>query len=388
MMIPTDALLAHDTDRPADYAHRRPRRPDPLATVLATVGRFGSVWETAIEIEERATADGVDAGTVGEIAWSLAERVRVTADALTRAGHVWFHGDRVDGDTDPVAPAPDPYERVKSRTRPTRTRKGRTTSIVDRHGRSYVTGSHYGTPSADCAMSTDRLAHAIATAPRTATGAVDGIALSRLTAVAYPDLPTLTGADTIAWEESQSADPVRAGQYRPVRFPTRYRLATVRPRNGESARRVTFHDGQSVTGLLSPATQRVTMEPDPVTGHPVPTVDPVEYVWQGHTLTRRPVTVRAQRVARVKRVDRAVRVPSTAVLADALAGEIATVPTVPYRVTWTHTVDGVTWTGAITVTGSTDRPRYGVTGLPSPVRNYATADGVRTAIDRATDGTR
>ena len=369
MMIPTDALLAHDTDAPADYAHRRPTRPDPLASVLATVGRFGSVWATAVDVEERARVDGVDAGTVGEIAWSLAERVRVTADALTRAGHVWWHGDRVDGDADPVAPAPDPYERVKSRTRPTRTRKGRTTSIVDRHGRSYVTGSHYGRPSADCTMSADALAYAIATAPRTATGAVDGVALSRLTAVAYPDLPTLQGADTIAWEESQSADPVRAGQYRPVRFPTRYRLASVRPRNGESARRVTFHDGQSVARLLAPS------------------ADPA-YVWQGHTLTRRPVTVRAARAARVKRVDRAVRVPSTAVLADALAGEIATVPTVPYRIAWTHTVDGETWQGAVTVSGSTDRPRYGVTGLPSPVRNYLTVDGVRTAVDRATDGTR
>ena len=349
-------IKSDGTDRP----YSDPTRTDPLR-ILATVA---ACYDTADHVLETADPTDPDTLTRDDMARVLAYRVMSTADRLAREPHTWWHGGATTGDTDPVAPAPDPYARVKSDTRPTRTRKGETVDMVKRHGRSYVVGSTVGRPSAACTMSVGALAYALETAPATVGNGRDGIALSRLTAVAYPDLPTLTGADTVAWEEPQTAEPVRAGQYRPVRFPTRYRLATVRPRAGETVRRVTFHDGQTVARLLAPS------------------ADPA-YVWKGHTLTRRPVTVRAARAARVKRVDRAVTVPPSRVLADALAGEAATAPTVPYRVTFTATVAGETVTGALTLTGSTDRVRYSVTGLPSPVRNYATVGGLRSAVDRA-----
>jgi len=379
MDIMHDALLDHDTAEPADYVNRSQSSTTDPIRILATVAACYDAADHTLE-----TADPTDPDTMDrdELARLLAYRVMSTADRLARSAHTWWHADRVDGDADPVAPAPDPFERVRSKARPTRTRKGRTTSIVDRHGRAYVVGSAVATPSPECTMSTARLTHALDTAPRAMHG-VDGIALSRITAVAYPDLPRLVGVDTVSWEEMQEVHAVRVGKYRPTRWPSRNRLTTVRPRKGETAR-VDYADGQSVARLVAPSTGRHILTVDPDTGDTVVTVDPAEYAWRGHTLTRRPDTVRVQRKARARKVDRAVTVKSTAVLADTLAGIAAVVPTVPYRVTWAHTVDGEHHDGTLTVSGSTDKPRYSVTGLPSPVRNYATVDGLRDAIDRAT----
>lgn len=284
----------------------------------------------------------------------LGYRILSMADRAPRALHTWFHADRTTGDTDQHQGAPDGYDRVKAITRTVRSRKGVTYQDVVMHGRGYVQGSaerrsatfHGPTLPGRCTMSARALQHAIETAPRAVNG-TDAVSLARLADVAYPDVPRLIGADVLSFAEFGTWDPDRART--PRKGPgTRYRLPTVRARSGEI--REPFE-------LLAPA------------------ADP-DHVWIGHRHVRRSITVRAERAKRAKRTDLAVVVPAGLPLADGLAAAVCEVPRVPYRVTWER--DDMR--GTVTVTGSADRKRFSVTGLPVAVRNLRTVEGLRRAI--------
>lgn len=375
--------------------------PDAVRIDTVAVSRFlehaAAIVDTARDVHERAHADygpdAADIGTVTDVARSIVDRVALESERAPRRAHTFWHGDRVDGDRDPVTPAPEHYRRVVADTVTERTNSGVTVARVTVHGRGYVGGDVHAAPSPALAMSSARLAHAIDTAPRTAMGHVDGIALARLTAAAYPDIPAMIGGDVLTWHERPTYDDTMARQT--LRgWPVRYRLPTVHPRNGETVPDVTAGP-DTAPYLLAPAdTGTVDRRTVPAivdrddTGrvvavrpsHTIVTTGPTRHAWRGHRLAERPDTVRATRARRARRVDAAFTVPESAVLADVLAGIAATAETAPYRATWTHRGES----GAVTVSGTADRPRYSVTGLPRPVRNYLTPRGLRTAVERAT----
>ena len=382
--IPIDALTAHDTTEPAHYAahyvhgaggaptytaanrwdeiepephsgyvHGAPMpEPEITARVDALAG----------ELLARAMADGATVATVGsvaDIALSIHGRIATERERLARRAHTGWHGGRTTGETAPVSPAPDGYTRVRAQVRTERTNKGATVARVTVHGRAYVGGSFMAQPSPALAMSPERLAYAIETAPATALGHRDAVSLARLTGAAYPDIPDLIGGDVIAWTEYGSGDAMRAydasGRPRAPRtaWPTRYRLPTVRIRKGEQS--------QARTGeLLAPCD------------------DAGATVWLGHRRIARAETVRDARAQRARRIDDAVNIPKGARLPETLAMLGATAPA-PYRLTWAHR--GLS--GAVTVATVKGAPSISVSGLPRKVNGYRTRRGLERAIARA-----
>lgn len=127
-----------------------------------------------------------------------------------RANHSGIRMGDPHGEESKHADAPDGYLRVQSSTVKRRSNSGASYSEVTVHGRSYVAGATRGRPDRGCTMSVAHLAHALDTAPRTALGHVDGLAVSRLTDVAYPDLPRMSGGDTVAWADFAAWDEIRA----------------------------------------------------------------------------------------------------------------------------------------------------------------------------------
>lgn len=339
------------------------------------------ILDTARDMVDRAHVDyGVDAadiGTVIDVARSLVDRI---AQEATRAVRRPYIADTFTGDSpDDVSPAPDHYDRVKADTVQERSNRGVTVKRVTVHGRGYVGGStsardatwHGPTVPHAATMSAAALAHAIDTAPRTALGHVDGVALARLTAVAFPDVPDMLGGDVLTWHERPTYDETLAATPRRG-WPTRYRLPTVRARSGEStpdrATVVLANAGDvpewrdaTVSALLAPSHR-------------------ADMAWRGHVLAARPDTVRQRRAERARRTDDVVTVPDGAVLADVLAGVAAAAPCAPYRVQWSHRGR----VGFVTVTGTDRRPRYSVTGLPVAVRGQRSPRGIRAAVSRAT----
>lgn len=371
---------------------------------LAAVPYAAEIMTTARDLVERAALD-LDVDQVGAdldvmtTALAIADRIVDRVARGHRARHTWWHGDRTRGDTDQVAPAPDPYTRVRATTRQERSNRGVTIARVTVHGRAMVGGDtvrrdptwHGPTLPGRCTMTADRLAHAIDTAPRTALGHVDGIALARLTAVAFPDVPDLVGGDVLTWHTAPNGDPDRGDDSTRARragrtWPTRYRLATVRPRKGETS---------TASALLAPADHgapirryalAVTIRDDRdrvIEYRPARVIvhrAPSSHAWRGHDLVARPDTVRDRRTRTRRAADDAVTVPESADLGETLAAVARMVPRVPYRVTWSHR--GMS--GAVTVSGSADRRRYAVSGLPRDVRGYLTAEGMGAAVDRVT----
>ena len=183
------------------------RRPGIVAVIAGV-----AVWQMATDIADEAIARGdIAADERPTFMHTVHERI-VTADVReARALHSWFHGDVTTGDEDPMPSAPDAYTRQASQTVKRRTRKGTNVDEVKRHGRGYVVGSLTERPRDwqgptlphSASMSADRIRAALATASLTATGGHDAIMVGMLTDAIYPDLPRLTGADTVAWEESQ-----------------------------------------------------------------------------------------------------------------------------------------------------------------------------------------
>jgi hypothetical protein len=341
----------------------------------AAVEHARAIAVTARDVWERATVDPspdrLSIGTVTDVALSIADRVARADTIAARADHSRWHGNVTTGDPSPAAPAPDPFERVRADTVRETSNRGVTVDRVTVHGRAMVGGDTVAAPSPALTMSPDRLAYAIDTAPRTALGHVDAIALARLTAVAYPDVPDMLGGDVLTWHERPTFDDTLARQARRG-WPTRYRLPTVRPRADERADMVPRDTAVDWLGGDVP-----DWSPATVARLLAPSADP-SHAWRGHVLHERPATVHATRSA-PRRVDERVTVPDGAALGDALAAVVAHVPRgAAYTAVWSHrgTV------GTVTVSG--DRPRFSVTGLPSPVRGYRTARGMARAVDRLT----
>jgi hypothetical protein len=235
---------------------------DPISMVAML-----APWQMARD----AVRDAIDRGELesddeSTMLHTIHDRIVTEATRLARASHTWWTDPH--GDESPIAPAPDPYTRVQSSTVKRRSNSGQSYDQVIAHGRGYVVGSlDPAGPNRDAAMSTDRIRHALATAPRTVNGR-DAIAIARLTDAIYPDLPRLIGADTVSFEEFGSWDPVLARSPRRGHG-TRYRLPTVRRRNGETG---AAHE------LIAPSAS-----PD--------------HVWIGHRHVLRSVTVRDHRAA-------------------------------------------------------------------------------------------
>jgi len=364
-----DGLRAHDTDAPAQYVDTGGDPVDPVpgvdwSALAAFLPHRAAVIDTARDVWERATVDRVDVGTVLDVARSLVTRIERAH--TERAAHTGWHGHRTTGDADPVTAAPDPYERVKARTVSETSNRGVTVQRVTVHGRGYVGGDVWAQRSPGLTMTPARLAHVIDTAPRTATGHTDGIALARITAVAYPDVPDMLGGDVLTWHERPTYDDTMARQARRG-WPVRTRLATVRARTGETS-------GPRSTAVLVDTGDVPSWEPATVTALLAPAADPA-HAWRGHTLHERPETARARR-STPRRVSERVTVRDADPLGAALAAVVGNV-TGPYTAVWS-------WrgtVGTVTVTGDR-RPRLSVTGLPDPVRGYRTARGLARAVDR------
>lgn len=313
---------------------------------LATIA---ACYDTAAELADRGDIERDD---IEDTARLIGYRVLTAADRLARAPHTWWHADRVSGDADTAAPPPDRHTRVRAETRQVRTRRGVSVNMVTVHGRAYVGGSTRGLPSAACSMSAAALAHAIDTAPWTDNGMSDAVSLTRLTDIAYPDIPRLIGGDVLAFHEHAAYDETRAAT--PIRgWHTRYRLPTIRPRSGELAR-------AACGELLAPHT------------------DPAR-VWIGHRLVDRSATVRDQRATRARANDDSVTIRTADDLAAVLTALADTVPRVPYRIAWTYGDQR----GVLAVSGSDRRTRYAVSGLPVAVSGHRTAAALGRAVARA-----
>lgn len=291
----------------------------------------------------------VERDEVPDIAGSIMERVRTQATRDARSAHTWFRNGETRGDTDTsLRSVPDGYTRVKAETKPERSNTGTTINRVTRHGRGYVGGATRADHTPALSMSPAYLQHALETVPRTAMGHSDAISLTRLAAVAYPDLPRLIGGDVITYQEFGTWDAVLAASgYR-----ARLRIGHAVPRAAESAD-------------LAP-TELLAASHDPA------------YAWRGHRHVLRPTTARETRKMNARPIDQAFVIPAGEVLGDALAGLAASV-TAPYRATWSYR--GLS--GAITVTG-TDRVRIAVSGLSAARITVRTQRGLRDAVDRVT----
>lgn len=329
-----------------------PPRTDPLA-VLATIAHCYD----ATESEDDARV--------------VAYRIMSMADREPRALHAWFHGNTTDGGESPIAPAPDPYDRVKAQTKVKRTRKGLSIREVVVHGRAYVQGAtdhrdyywHGPTFTGHASMSADRASRALQSVPR-AVGGHDAIGIYRMTQALYgTSIPKLLGADSLTFHEWHSnigtARSTRTGTPRKVTIPSRYRLPSVSARKGETST-VEFADGQSVARLLSPSV---------VDGH----------AWRGHKLYVRPITVREQRAANAKPAEPTIDIPETVDVALFVAA-LADTADVGTR----HPFTFGTRKATLVVGQSTDgRRRYNVSGLDKPVKNQRTERGLARAIARA-----
>lgn len=130
-------------------------------------------------------------------------------------------------------PIPPEYARQQSTAVQKRSNTGANYEEITRHGRGYVCGSltersrawHGPTLPHSATMSADRIRAALETAPITASGYRDAIAIAKLTDVIYPDLPRLIGADTIAYEETQGANVL--SQVRALARPPRVTLGKI-----------------------------------------------------------------------------------------------------------------------------------------------------------------
>lgn len=314
-------------------------RTDPVR-ILATIA---ACIDCAQEMAERGD---IGADEIEDTARAIGYRIASRADRERRAVHTWFHGGQTSGETDAMPTAPDQYDRVKSDVRPKRSNSGKSTAIVGKHGRAYVTGSR---TSRNGSTWTDRaIAHVIETAPQSTNG-VDGIALSRIADWFY-DLPRLIGADTVAFEESlhhglRGADPHTA------RFPTRYGLPMVRRRSGDIG---ADHE------LLAPS------------------ADP-EHVWIGHRHVLRSASAREIRATKRRAVDDAWNMDPSTGLAEQVGtlARIADLADGPYRATWQHGE----MAGTLTRSGSGFRVT--ISGRPNPIKSRR-ADGIARAVARAT----
>lgn len=317
----------------------RPRGVHEL-TALATMA---ACIDLATEYADRGE---IDRGEIDDVSRSLGYRVMSYAQRARSHGHTRFHGYRTAGDADPMRGAPDGYTRVQAATRPERSNSGRTVNVVTRHGRAYAGGLTRAEHSPALTMTPAHLEHALLTAPRTANGMVDAVALTALTDVAYPDLPRLVGADVIAFEEHAQAVDIsgsrrvttRLAKAKPVAWPLVLTVEAVTLRAGER-KRLQAHEVHAPS--LRPG-----------------------FIWLGHRHVTRSATVRAQRAAKAKPVDATVTAADVAALADELATALRDATAVPYRVAWSTPAGE---SGALTVSGTIDRPRLAVSGLPKPV---------------------
>lgn len=300
--------------------------PHPLATLAAVI--------------DTAARTGVDSGTLaGHLLAECSDDVRGmfylstlfvhrawndAAEALRHA-HTWFHAGQTVGDDDvSLRNVPDGYTRVQSSTVQRRSNTGTSYREVIVHGRSYVGGDTAATPNRGATMSAAHIAHALDTAPRTAMGHVDGMSISRLVDVIYPDLPRLSGADTVAWADFQAWDQVRAATPRKGLKP-RLSVPAV-PAGAYNAAR-----GERV--------ELITYRTDTT-------------VFVGHRVAERIATVRAQRAQRARTVTEAFTVSTI----DDVVSLIAVIGDEPGRYTWTvgersGTIT-VSATGRISASGS------------------------------------
>ena len=217
-----DPLLAHDTAEPVSMTRygsvaTTDRPTDPLPTVhtveLATfLQHREAVIALARETVDRAEADPGPFGPldVVSVARSLVARITGEADRIARHSAVY---DVHTGEADDSLPSaePDPFERVRSTSKPTRrTRKGSPVDEVVRHGRAVVVGSTRATPNGAAAMSADHVSHVLATTPRATIGH-DGLSIYRATQVIFGDaIPRLLAGDTVARAEFGTWDEVQA----------------------------------------------------------------------------------------------------------------------------------------------------------------------------------
>jgi hypothetical protein len=353
----------------------------PLATLAAIVHTATRSNVPADVLAGHFLADhGDDVGDMHYASQVFVDRAYNDYGRALREAHTLFHAHDTHGDTDKsLRNVPDGYTRVQSSSVQRRSNTGVTYKEVKRHGRSYVGGSHVGTPNRGASMSVAHLAHAIETAPRTSLGHVDGIALNRIVDAAYglthvhpagrtcaacraglTSLPRLSGADTVAWADFAAWDEIRAAAPRKGLKP---RLTL--PRVPAGAYDAAPHE------LISFRTESYTTTDNEgrETFHPAT-------VFVGHRVAERIATVRAQRAARGKRVDEAFTVSdvSDVVTLLAVVGNDE-----PGRYTWSAGERR----GTITVTRT---GRVGVTGLGADIRGARTIAAAQRAAAKALAG--
>lgn len=316
----------------------------PLATLGAIVHTATRSGVPADVLAGHFLADhGDDISDMHYASQVLVDRAYNDYGRTLRAAHTLFHAHETEGDEDKsLRNVPDGYTRVQSSSVQRRSNTGTAYREVTRHGRSYVGGSHIGTPNRGASMSVAHLAHVIETAPRTALGHVDGIAINRIVDVTYPDLPRLSGADTIQWADFAAWDEVRAAT----------------PRRGLKPR---LSVPRVPAGAYAAAPHELISYRDETT------------VFIGHRVADRIATVRAQRAQRARSVTEAFIVSDVADVVTLLA------------VVGNDEAGRFTWSdgerrGTITVTRT---GRVGVTGLGADIRGARTIAAAQRAAAKA-----
>jgi hypothetical protein len=350
-----------------------------METALRTLGTLAAIIDTAADIIERAHMDGIpldDIGSTHDVARSICERIVKRSEREARALHTMFHGNATTGDTDKPSPVPDVMTRARARTRKVRTNSGASVDMVTLHGRAHVIGSTAVQPHREHSMSAQRATAMLDDTARTITGR-DALDVYRATQALYgASIPALIGADVLAFHEWQDTGSSRHGEYRPVRYPTRYRIATPRPRTGELSQ-------PRSTAVDWSALDVPSWEPTTVRELLAGTGDR-DTVFVGHRRITRTLSYRDHRATRARSHDEVLHIPHDADVAHVLASVASSIERGDkYRAPW-YLLDEhgrvTDVAGTLTVSASQS---YSVRGLPAGQVKARTTEALARGIARA-----